>query len=74
MKSKDFIRILNKYNKKYPEAIVHFLTDPSESGFMPIGKVVLAYAPEQQIKNNSINTNDCVLEPTSGFEPIIVLG
>lgn len=74
MISKDVIRTLNKYNKKHPQAIVHFLTDPTEVGFMPIGKIVLAYAPTQQIKDKKINTDDCIVEPKEGFEPIIVLG
>ena len=74
MISKDFIRIINKYNKKHPEAIVHYLTDLNEIGFLSVGKVVLAYAPEQQIKDNSINTDDCVKDPQEGFSPIIVIG
>ena len=74
MISKDVIRTLNKYNKKHPQAIVHFLTDPTEVGFMPIGKIVLAYAPIQQIEQNNIKEDDCVKDPQEGYEAIIVLG
>ena len=52
MISKDFIRILNKYNKKFPEASVYFLTDLTETNFIGISKTGVVYAPVEQVNQN----------------------
>lgn len=74
MKSKDFIRILNKYNKKYPEANVYYLTDLSETNLIEVGKTGVVFAPETQVQQNIINPEDCVKESLEGYTPIIILG
>ena len=74
MKSKDFIRILNKYNKKYPEANIYYLTDLSESNLIEVRKTGLVFAPEAQVNQNNINPEDCIKEQSEGYLPIIILG
>lgn len=74
MKSKDFIRILNKYNKKHPEANVYFLTDLTESNLVSIEKTGLVFAPETQVNENNINPEDCIKEFSEDYVPIIILG
>lgn len=71
---KDLIRKVNKLNKKHPEARVFFLTESSEVGFISTERVVLAYAPVQQIEQNEIKEDDCIKDPQEGYGPIIVLG
>ena len=74
MISKDFIKILNKYNKKFPEAFVYFLTDLTETNFIGISKTGVVYAPVEQVNQNKINPEDCLKESSEGYVPIIILG
>lgn len=74
MISKDLIRTLNKYNKKYPEANVYYLTDLSEFHFVGVEKTGVVFAPETQVKQNEINPEDCIKEQSDGYTPIIILG
>lgn len=73
MISKDFIRILNKYNKN-SEASVYFLTDLTETNFIGISKTGVVYAPVEQVNQNKINPEDCLKESSEGYVPIIILG
>ena len=74
MISKDFIRILNKYNKKFPEASVYFLTDLTETNFIGISKTGVVYAPVEHETHHKINPEDCLKESSEGYVPIIILG
>lgn len=74
MLSKDLIRILNKYNKKHPEANVYFLTDSTEIDFINVEKTGVVFAPEDQMKQNKIDPDDCIKDHRDGYVPVIILG
>ena len=70
---KDFIRQLNAYKKKEPEASVYLFGDLSDD-VESVSKIALAYAEQSSLTNKTLSAENIYKTKNTGLVPVIVIG